>query len=328
MGQALSPAILAADSSDAQNTQNDINNLNVQLAEAVNRYSDASNRLDDLNAQMSQNQQDMDASARDLAKSLHILNKRAAGIYKRGNVSSLEVLFNSKSIDDLVQQLDLLSRVGNRDGVVVKQVEAQKKAIEVKARELAAQRQEQQKLTNDLSAQRDAINAQLGDKQNVLASILADLVTLDDPGRDRPQAPPYQKTPGATLTNPLPGGDWGQLAPGESSDHYKYGGSGHGVWLYEYSNSGSADAMDIGGPGDIVYAAHSGTVIWSSGSSSGVTIIQGGGYITCYAHSEPFYGEGASITEGQAIASVNLHLHFELLDNGNYVPAGSFQTYF
>lgn len=324
--QAFSPAALAADSSDAQSVQNDISNLNVSLAEAVNRYEEASAKLDELNASIDANQQAMDDSAHELAKSLRILNNRAVGIYKRGNVSSLEVIFNSKNMGDLVQQLDLLSRIGDRDGIVVKQVEAKKKDIETKAKELAAQRKDQQQMTDELAAQRDDLNAQLGEKQNILASILADIESISS----RPTKPrnSHQRQAGASLTNPLPGGEWGQLAPGEESDHYKYGGSGHGVWLYEYSNSGSSDAIDVGSPGETVYAAHSGTVIWSSGSSSGVTIIQGGGYITCYAHSEPFFSQGDYVTEGQAIAEINLHLHFELLDGGDFVPAGDFQTYF
>lgn len=331
--QGVFSAVFAADNSDAQSVQNDISNLNVSLAEAVNRYDAEAVKLDDLNAKIDANQNAMDDSARALGKSLRILNNRAIGIYKRGNVSSLEVIFNSKNMGDLVQQLDLLSRIGDRDGVVVKQVEAQKKSIETTARDLAAQRKTQQQLTDNLASQRDGLNAQLGEKENVLASILSDLAEIDAAAADRAQRSHDSgaRRSGASLTNPLPGGDWGQLAPGQESDHYKYGGSGHGVWLYEYSSTGDADAMDIGGAGDIVYAAHSGTVIYTTWDYSGVTIIQGDGFYTCYAHSGPFFSQGDSITEGQAIAEVSSgpdHLHFELLDGGQFVPAGDFQTYF
>jgi murein DD-endopeptidase MepM/ murein hydrolase activator NlpD len=322
--------VSGADLSDAQDVQNEINNLNVDLAEAVNRYEDEAARLDELNAAIDRNQQDMDNTARELAKSMRILNNRAVGIYKRGEVSSLEVLFNSKDIDDLVQQLDLLTRIGDRDGMVVKQVEAQKKQIEQTAKELNKQRDEQKRIADEMASQREQIESQLGEKENVLASILSEIAEIDAAAAERASRSHDRsgRRSGASLTCPLPGGGWYDYAPGEESDHYKYGGSGHGVWLYEYSNDGSSDAIDIGGGGDIVYAAHSGTVIWSSGSSSGVTIIQGGGFITCYAHSEPFYSEGDYVNEGQAIAEVNLHLHFELLDGGSFVPAGDFQTYF
>jgi peptidoglycan hydrolase CwlO-like protein len=321
-------AVKAASSSEAQSVQNDINNLNVQLAEAVDRYDEQAARLDALNATIEQNQNDMDASAKALGRALTILNNRAVGIYKRGDVSSLEVIFNSKSFDDFVTQLDLLTRVGDRDAVIVKEVEKQKAAIEDKAKKLNEQRKQQESLTNDLADQRDAIDAQLSDKENVLASILQDIASMDAAEAERASRQSRERgarRSGASLTNPLPGGGWGAYSPGESSDHYKYGGGGHGVWLYEYSNEGKSDAIDVGGPGDTVYAAHSGTVIWAR---SGVTIISGEGFITCYAHSTPFFGEGEFVYAGQAIAEVEMHLHFELLDGGEYVPAGDFQTYF
>lgn len=326
-----SPAVLAATDSEAQAAQDEVNNLNIQLAEAVARYDEQAAKLDELNAVIQQNQNDMDVAARNLGRAINILNNRAVGIYKRGNVSSLEVIFNSKSFADFVTQLDLLSRVGDRDAEIVVEVEQQKTAIEAKAKALDGQRKQQEALTNDLAAQRDTIDSQLADKQNVLASILEDIASIDAANADRLARRSHDRgsrRSGASLTCPLPGGGWDQLSPGEESDHYKYGGSGHGVWLYEYSNDGSSDAIDIGGPGDIVYAAHSGTVIWTSSGSSGVTILQGEGFITCYAHSTPFFSEGEYVYAGQAIAEVNLHLHFELLDGGSFVPAGDFQTYF
>jgi peptidoglycan hydrolase CwlO-like protein len=325
------PIGVAASSSEAQSVQDEINNLNVQLAEAIDRYDEQAAKLDELNASIEANQNDMDATARELGRSITILNNRAVGIYKRGDVSSLEVIFNSKNFNDFITQLDLLTRVGDRDAVIVKEVEKQKTAIEAKAKKLDEQRKTQEALTNDLSAQRDDIDAQLSDKENVLASILEDIAAMDSAEAQRASRRSRERgarRSGASLTNPLPGGSWGELSPGEESDHYKYGGSGHGVWLYEYSNEGMSDAIDIGGPGDIVYAAHSGTVIWTTSGSSGVTIIQGEGFMTCYAHSTPFYGAGDFVYAGQAIAEVNLHLHFELLDGGEYVPAGDFQTYF
>lgn len=322
------PAGLAASSSEAQNVQNEINNLNVQLAEAVDRYDEQAAKLDELNASIEANQNDMDTAARELGRSITILNNRAVGIYKRGSVSSLEVIFNSKNFDEFVTQLDLLTRVGDRDAVIVKDVKKQKTAIEAKAKELDKQRNEQEALTNDLAVQRDAIDAQLSDKESVLASILEDIAAMDAAEAERTSRRSRERgsrRSGASLTNPLPGGGWGDYSPGEASDHNKYGGGGHGVWLYEYSNEGRSDAVDVGGPGDIVYAAHSGTVIWARSS---VTIIQGEGFTTCYAHSTPFFGEGEFVYAGQTIAEVNMHLHFELLDGGGYVPAGDFQTYF
>jgi|GEM_PF-3093679 len=320
------PVGLADSRTDAQNVQNDINNLNVQLAEAVARYDDESAKLDELNATIDRNQADLQATVNDLIKAATILDKRAIGIYKRGDVSSLEVIFNSKSLGDFLQQLDLLTRIGDRDAAVVEQVEAQKKEVETKARALDAQQKEQERLTEDLANQRDAIDSQLVDKTNVLASVLQDIADMDAAEAERAaKARSKPSNKGTTLYDVIPGlgGYWGDYAPGEWSDH---GPAGHGVWL-------GGDAYDLMcGDGVTVYAAHSGVVTSVSyDSRGGYQVISGGGFETCYAHASPSTYVGQTVSGGESIGITGSgfgHLHFELLDGGEAVPAGDYPSYF
>ncbi len=325
----------ASKSADQLNVQTDINNLNVQLAEAVSKYDSASTALDELNFQVNQNQQELQTTVHDLVKATDVLDKRAVGIYKRGSVSSLEVIFNSKDMSDFVQQLDLLMRVGNRDGLIVKQVDEQKKLVETKAKELDSQHKEQEKQTTALAQQRDTIETQLTDKTNVLASILTDIANIDAAEADRiakERASHGNQRSGAALYSVLPNlsSCWstgsGPLAPGQWSDH---GGAGHGVWL-------GGDAFDLDAPaGTPVYAAHSGTVRSIGYERYGVTTLEGEGFTTLYAHTEPLLYPGQYVSAGDIVGTVAYgydgwyqHLHFELFDNGVAVPAGDYQSYF
>jgi murein DD-endopeptidase MepM/ murein hydrolase activator NlpD len=331
----MTPAGAMADktssSQQQQSVQSDINNLNIQLAEAVQKYDEASAKLDDLNNQIDHNQQQLQETVRALVTASDILDKRAIGIYKRGSVSSLEVIFNSKNFGDFVQQLDLLSRIGDRDGVVVKQVEAQKKEVDAKSKQLDEQRKQQETMTNDLANQRDAIDQQLTDKTMVLASIIQDIANLDAAEAERvarERSKPGSHRGGAKLYDVIPGlsGYWsngsGPLGPGEYSDH---GPAGHGVWL-------GGDAFDLMcGDGVSVYAAHSGTVTEIGYGRGGWTVVSGEGYETCYAHSDPLTYVGQSVSAGENIAITGSgfeHLHFELIDNGEGVPAGDYASYF
>lgn len=318
-------AVQAVSTTDAQNVQTDINNLNVQLADAVARYNEQAARLDELNAVIAQNQVVLEATVRDLVKASNILDKRAIGIYKRGSVSSLEVIFNSKSLGDFLQQLDLLTRIGSRDAAIVKQVEEQKRRVEKQAKELDEQRKEQERLTEDLANQRDAIDAQLADKTNVLASILQEIAEMEAAEAERAakqRSQPSNK--GTTLWDVIPGlgGYWGDYGPGEWSDH---GPAGHGVWL-------GGDAYDfMCGDGVNIYAAHSGVVTEIGYGRGGYQIISGGGFETCYAHADPYTFVGQSVSGGQNIGMTGsgfAHLHFELIDGGEAVPAGDYSSYF
>lgn len=324
------PAALAVSNTDAQNVQTDINNLNIQLAEAVARYDEQAAKLDELNAVIEQNQADLQATVSDLVKASNILDKRAIGIYKRGSVSGLEVIFNSKSLNDFLQQLDLLTRIGDRDAIIVKQVEEQKRQVEAKAKDLDAKHAEQQRLTEDLANQRDSIDSQLADKTNVLASILQQIADLDAAAAEQAAKQRSQPSPGkgTTLYDVIPGlsGYWGTgsgpLGPGEWSDH---GPAGHGVWL-------GGDAFDLMcGDGVPIYAAHAGVVTEIGYGRGGYQIISGGGFETCYAHSDPYTYVGQTVSGGENIGMTGSgfgHLHFELIDGGEAVPAGDYESYF
>jgi peptidoglycan hydrolase CwlO-like protein len=319
------PVGLADSRTDAQNVQTDINNLNVQLAEAISRYDEEAAKLDELNAVIDQNQANLQATVGELVKASGILDKRAIGIYKRGSVSSLEVIFNSKSLGDFLQQLDLLTRIGDRDADIVEQVEAQKIEVETRARELDAQHKEQERMTDDLANQRDAIDSQLADKTNVLASLLQDIANLDAAEAERAAKQRSQPSNrGTTLYDVIPGlgGYWGDYAPGEWSDH---GPAGHGVWL-------GGDAYDLMcGDGVPIYAAHAGVVTEIGYGRGGYQIISGGGFETCYAHADPYTFVGQSVSGGENIGLTGSgfgHLHFELFDGGSAVPAGDYQSYF
>ena len=319
------PAGQAADRTDAQNVQNDINNLNVALAEAVERYDEQSAKLDELSAQIDQNQAELEKTVSELVKASDVLDKRAIGIYKRGDVSSLEVIFSSRSLSDFIQQLDLLTRVGDRDAEIVEQVETQKKLVEAKARELDGQHKQQESLTNDLADQRDAIDAQLSDKTNVLASILQDIADMDAAEAERAARQRSQPSNrGTTLWAVIPGlgGYWGDYGSGEWSDH---GGYGHGCWL-------GGDAYDLMcGDGVPIYAAHAGTVTEIGYGRGGYQVISGNGFETCYAHADPYTYVGQHVGGGENIGMTGSgfgHLHFELIDNGEGVPAGDYSSYF
>lgn len=325
----------ASKSAEEQNVQSDINTLNTQLAAAVTKYQQASADLDKLNAKIDQNQSDLQVKVHELVIATDILDKRAVGIYKHGSVSFVEVVFNSKDFWDFLSRFDLLMRIGERDGVLVKKVNKQKQAVEAKAKELEVQRIDQQSKAYDLAFQRQQIEAQLADKTNVLAAIVQDIANLDAAEADRlakERGSKGVRRGGAALTAVLPNlADlWsigsGPLAPGEWSDH---GPAGHGVWL-------GGDAFDLTDPaGTNVFAAHDGTVQSVSYERYGVTKIEGEGFLTLYAHVEPLLYPGQYVKAGDIVGTIAYgndgwyqHLHFELFDNGVAVPAGDYQSYF
>ena len=104
----------------------------------------------------------------------------------------------------------------------------------------------------------------------------------------------------------------------------------HPILHYWRLHSGRDFAVPCGTP---VYAAASGTIIsagWGGGYGNRVVIdhgyVSGVGLATTYNHLTRFVRTGGHVRRGQLIAysgttgsSTGCHLHFETLENGNFV---------
>lgn len=161
--------------SEVEEQQRQIDETNRQLQEAINRYDEASNRLAQVEREIDENKASLYKTGEDLGVAVRILNRRARGIYKHGDISALEVIFNSKNLFDFVQRLDLLTRIGESDAKLVRHVEATKRNLEAKGAELSAKEKEQETLTAQVEAEKNRIEMDLALKQGVLVGLQAEL---------------------------------------------------------------------------------------------------------------------------------------------------------
>jgi murein DD-endopeptidase MepM/ murein hydrolase activator NlpD len=298
-------------------------------------------RLDKLNALFAFETLRLVALRREYTRVLNMLNRRLVDIYESHSPSTFEVLLNSKSIEDAVEQLHYLSAIALQDqkithdvGVardamrsVRKQTNKIRGVVQAETRTVAVRAQEQQQLHDQLLASRSNLASARSRKQHALASTkqqeqdwLAEAATLEaQDARIRAQLAaaqgPSDTTPSShgliwpvngPVTSPF-GMRWGKLHPG----------------------------IDIGVPtGTPIHAAASGTVViagWVSGYGNYTCIDHGGGMATCYGHQETIYVQvGQAVTQGQVIGLTDCtgycfgpHLHFEVRINGTPVdPMG------
>lgn len=280
---------------DAQKSQ--VDEANRQLEEAIGRYDDASRKLAALESEIEDNKAAMYKTGVELNNAMRILNTRARGIYKHGDTSALEVIFNSRNLYDLVQRLDLLTRIGEADGRLVRQVEATKRSLETKGAELSAREKEQEALTEQVLAEKDRIEMDLAFKEGILAGLQGELE------RVRGQARPRRR--------PGPGNISGFVFP---------------VWgphtLYDSFGEDRGDHMHQGNDIDAenwtpCVACVSGIVETQGGDdSAGNTVIIRGndGYFYNYMHLSDFeVSDGSYVSAGDVVGYVGSgHLHFEI----------------
>jgi murein DD-endopeptidase MepM/ murein hydrolase activator NlpD len=298
-------------------------------------------RLDKLNELFSFETERLNFLHRQYAKVLRELNLRMIDIYETRDPTLVEVILESSSFQDALDQLHYLDAIARQDKRIASQVKTARDEVHV-ARErtktirarvhsetqvVAVRTQQQRSVKNELLASQSSLAGKRTKQKGQLASTRkqeqafiaeANALAAQD-SRIRGQLAAAQ-APGDT-TPSSSGLIWPVSGPVTSPFGYRWGRLHAGI--------------DIGVPyGTPIHAAAAGTVViagWVDGYGNYTCIDHGGGMATCYGHQSRFaVSTGAQVGQGQLIGyvgntghSFGAHLHFEVRINGNPVdPLG------
>jgi len=275
------------------------------------------------------------------------LEARVRELYMTDGPDTLAFVLGTASFADLLDNLDLLGRIGRQDERIAAQVRSARdgvadarrrtRAARVEAAQVettvASATTEQRGIVTRLVASRDALVAARQEKTATLAGIradrestLAEIDALEDQSaalaariREAQQRAATQ----AAVSAPAGTGAlaWPVSGPVTSGFGVRWGRMHEGI--------------DIGvGEGTPVQAAAAGVVIyagWMSGYGNLVVIDHGNGLSTAYAHNSSLVvGVGRSVAGGEVVSysgntgnSTGPHVHFEVRVNGAAVdPLG------
>ena len=290
-------------------------------------------RLDKLNALYKYQTTRLNILRRAYNKALHELSLRMIDIYETQNPTLIEVIIESNSFQDALNQLHYLNAIAQQDkGIAVRvrtvrdQVHATREKTKVvrakvhsETQVIAVRTQQQRDTKNQLLASQSKLSGKRGrqttalkltrKQEKELQSEAAALAAADAQVRGRlAAAQSSDTTPSAS------GLIWPVSGPVVSPFGYRWGRLHAGIDI----------AVPYGTP---IHAAAAGTVVlagWVSGYGNYTCIDHGGGLATCYAHQSSYaVSQGASVGQGQVIGYVGCtgdcfgpHLHFEVRING------------
>ena len=277
---------------------------------------------------------------------LERLEQRVRELYMTDGPDTLAFVLGTASFADLLDNLDLLGRIGKQDERIAGEVKSARDGVADARRKTRAARveasrveaavasatTEQRGIVVRLVASRDALVAARRDKSATLASIRSDrrstaaeIDALEEQSaalaaRIR-EAPQQSSTP--AIVSPSGSGVLGWPVSGPVT-------SGYGMrWGRMH------EGIDIAvGEGTPVRAAAAGTVIyagWMSGYGNLVVVDHGSGLSTAYAHNSSLaVAVGQSVAAGEVVSysgntgnSRGPHVHFEVRVNGSAVdPLG------
>ncbi|MCX6372089.1 MAG: NlpC/P60 family protein [Actinobacteria bacterium] len=149
-----------------------------QVEVVVEKYNQATSRLDGVALQIKQNQRLLDLAERNLRRANTQLKVRAENLYKSRDIGIVDVLFQADSFDDLVTQLDMMTRIGNSDVDTVKAIAAYRRDIKDRRIKLNADKKAAATLVAERAAQKDQILALESKLEQMTTGLKAEIKRL------------------------------------------------------------------------------------------------------------------------------------------------------
>jgi len=280
---------------------------------------------------------------RQYATALAVLERHLRAIYESDSPDVIAFALGTTSFSDLLDNLDLLNRIGRQDERIASTLERSRSELErtraatdrarrgaARSEALIASRTTAQRATTErIVAERDALASAQSAKAGALATVREDRASfVAEADGLAAQSAALAARIAAAQSAPAAAAD--QSAPAPSTSGGQLGWPVVGPVTSGFGSRWGRvhEGIDIAvGSGTPVHAAASGTVIyagWMSGYGNIVVIDHGNGLSTAYGHNSSLVvGLGASVGRGYVIAlsgstghSTGPHVHFEVRVNG------------
>ena len=283
-------------------------------------------------------------------KQYEAMKKRIKYMYEKGDSSYLDILLQSKSMSELLNRAEYISKISEydrnmldqyaavKDGIAddKAQLEKEKAELVVLQEQTTSKKNSVETLVNEKSAELKKVNSQIGTKTAQVEAYEKDIKAQEDKikqieaeiKRQEEEARKKAEAAGQKY-NTVSIGNIKFIWPCPSSSRITSGFGGR-----ESPTEGASSnhqGIDIGAPtGSNIVAAADGTVTISTYSYSAgnyIMLNHGGGVSTVYMHcSQLLVSAGDTVKQGQVIAKVGStgystgpHLHFGVRLNGSHV---------
>lgn len=262
------------------------------------------------------------------------MKKRIKYMYENGNAKFIEILCQSKSLSDFLNNAEYISTISSYDRTMLKKFQKVVKNVQAQEEVLKKENAELEKMQDNLIAKQSTVKQMLSDKKNEIAGIQKDikknaskLSALEQAAADaarKKQEAASSYSPGAGASVVSGNGTFTHPCPGYSRISSYFGYREQPLAGASTNHKGMDFAAPTGTP---IYAAAGGTVVsagYSGKAGNLIVINHGNGLSTYYMHCHKIYVRaGQKVSKGQNIAIVGTtgnstgpHLHFQVMSGG------------
>jgi len=185
-GPATADPSISSKRQQAQAIMAQIQQLDSNLSHAIESYNLANIQLGQLDADLKTNGRHLVIAKSSLGVAQTHIAKRLRALYINGDsAGAIEVILGAKSLDDLLDRLDMAQRVGGQDAQVLTDVRRFRNEVQTRRAKLRTDRARQAQVVAERASRKRWIEGQLGERQRLLASVKDEIVRMEAAERRR-----------------------------------------------------------------------------------------------------------------------------------------------
>jgi peptidoglycan DL-endopeptidase CwlO len=163
----------------AQAIMAEVESMNAELEQTIEAWNYANVELDRIDGDLASNAKHLAAARKSLGVAQRRIQERLRDLYVNGEGdSTLEVILGSRSLDDIIARLDAIERVSSQDTRILRTVKQYRKEVETRRENLREARADQAQIVAEQAAQRQSIESQISEQNQLLASVKDEIAEL------------------------------------------------------------------------------------------------------------------------------------------------------
>lgn len=311
--------------------------LEKQLESIVSEMEGTKTKIEEKETEISAKEEELIQAKVDENDQYESMKKRIKYMYENGNTQFVEILCESKSIGEFLNNAEYITTISEYDRTMLVEFQAVVKDVEEQEAALQTEYDELETMQNDLITKQDSvtelmeskdaeieqISSDLGDTKDKLSELQAAAAAAERKQQEKNSG--YSNNAGASVITG--NGTFTHPCPGYTYISSEFGYREQPIEGASTNHKGMDFAAPIGTP---IYAAASGTVTsasYSGNAGNMIVINHGNGLQTYYMHCNSMYVRaGQTVSKGQNIGAVGStgnssgpHLHFQVMQNGTPV---------
>lgn len=177
---------ISSKQAEARQILDQIHEMDSQLSKAIEAYNYADIELDRIDNDLKANGQHLVVAKASLGTAQEHIAARLRALYVNGPGSgAVEVILGAKSLDDVLNRLDVVERVGDQDARVLSDVKRFRTEVRERRNKLEAARERQADVVSERAASKAWIEGKLGERQRLYASVKNEIADLEAQERRR-----------------------------------------------------------------------------------------------------------------------------------------------